>query len=396
MKKRLAIITTHPIQYNAPLFRCLSERGIVEVMVFYTWGSAVLQSKYDPGFGMIVNWDVPMLQGYDFRFLDNVAKRPGSDHFKGIDNPDIVREIDAWKPDLLLVYGWNFKSHLKILKHYKGRIPVWFRGDSTCLDDRGMARFIVRGLALGAIYRYVDKAFYTGICNKEYFKKAYVKEGKLVLAAHAVDNDFFQDPAGSYERRSREWRMELGIGENAVVFLFAGKLEKKKSPFLLLEVFKSGGFAVDSHLVFAGNGELESSLRASVGKDRVHFIGFQNQSVMPAVYRVGDVFVLPSGGPGETWGLSINEAMACGRPVIASDKCGGTADLIQNGVNGYSFVAGSAEDLKSKMFLFLQDREKLRQMGRASLAHIQNFTLTRLAQAIEQTALSPEAGYSKK
>ena len=110
----------------------------------------MLESKYDPGFGMIVNWDVPMLQGYAYRFLENIAKRPGSDHFKGIDNPDIVRDIDAWKPDLLLVYGWNFKSHLKLLLHYKGRIPVWFRGDSTCLDDRGMARFLVRRVGLGA------------------------------------------------------------------------------------------------------------------------------------------------------------------------------------------------------------------------------------------------------
>ena len=245
----------------------------------------------------------------------------------------------------------------------------------------------------------MDKAFYTGSCNKEYFKKAFVRERKLVLAAHAVDNDFFQDPGGEYERKSREWRIELGIGENAIVFfLFAGETGKKEISFLAARSIQGQAiFRRTATLVSAGNGQLESSLRKKAGKERVHFIGFQNQSAMPAVYRMGDVFVLPSGGPGETWGLSINEAMACGRPVIASDKFGGTADLIQNGVNGYSFTSGSAEDLKEKMLLLLQGPGKIKTNGPGlALSHIQNFTLTRLAGAIEATALSPQAGNGKK
>ncbi len=396
MKRRLAIVTTHPIQYNAPLFKCLGERGIIEIMVFYTWGEAVQQDKYDPGFGVNVNWDVPVLQGYNYRFPENTAKRKGSDHFLGIDNPGIVEEIDAWKPDALLVYGWNFKSHLKLMVHYKGRIPVLFRGDSTCLDDRGIGWVRVRMFGLRAIYHYIDIAFYAGTDNKAYFKKACVNDLKLVAAPHAVDNSFFEDPDGAYERRASEWRMQLGIEENAVVFLFAGKLEKKKSPSLLLDVFRSGGFPERSHLVFAGSGKLESSLRSGAGDERVHFIGFQNQSAMPVTYRIGDVFILPSGGPGETWGLAINEAMACGRPAIASDKCGGTADLIINGVNGYSFESGNAEDLKNKMLLFTQDRPGMRQMGGAALAQVQNFSLTRQAEAIEQTVLKTGRGALQK
>ena len=83
--------------------------------------------------------------------------------------------------------------------------------------------------------------------------------------------------------------------------------------------------------------------------ERVHFMPFQNQSVMPAVYRLGDVFVLPSQGPEETWGLAMNEAMASGRAVIASTKVGGACDLIQPGKNGWIFESGVCSSLEGAL-----------------------------------------------
>ncbi len=88
--KRLAIITTHPIQYNAPLFKLLSKRNNISIKVFYTWGEAVLQKKYDPGFGKTIEWDIPLLEGYEYTFVENTAKKPGSHHFSGIDNPRLI------------------------------------------------------------------------------------------------------------------------------------------------------------------------------------------------------------------------------------------------------------------------------------------------------------------
>ncbi|MGN6533252.1 MAG: glycosyltransferase family 1 protein, partial [Ginsengibacter sp.] len=84
---RLAIITTHPIQYNAPLFSLLAKRNTINIKVFYTWGEKVLQDKFDPGFGKNINWDIPLLEGYDFQFVSNISADPGSHHFGGIDNP---------------------------------------------------------------------------------------------------------------------------------------------------------------------------------------------------------------------------------------------------------------------------------------------------------------------
>ena len=69
MKKRLAIITTHPIQYNAPFFELLHSRNNIEIMIFYTWGKEALEEKYDPGFDKKIKWDIDLLKGYPYQFL---------------------------------------------------------------------------------------------------------------------------------------------------------------------------------------------------------------------------------------------------------------------------------------------------------------------------------------
>ena len=167
--KKLAIITTHPIQYNAPLFALLKKRMNVHPKIFYTWGEDVLKEKFDPGFGRSIKWDIPLLNGYEYTFVKNVAKSPGSHHFLGIDNPDLIKEIIAWDADAILVFGWAFKSHLRAMRHFKGKIPVLFRGDSTILDQFGRLKHFARTTLLRWVYRHIDTALYVGEANKLYF-----------------------------------------------------------------------------------------------------------------------------------------------------------------------------------------------------------------------------------
>ncbi len=131
---RLAIITTHPIQYYAPVFKLLHERQRIEIKVFYTWGENAI-NKFDRGFDKMVSWDIQILDGYPFEWMKNTSNDPGSHHFKGITNPWATRQINDWKPDAILVYGWAYHSHLKALRYYKNKIPVYFRGDSTLLSE---------------------------------------------------------------------------------------------------------------------------------------------------------------------------------------------------------------------------------------------------------------------
>lgn len=380
--KKLAVITTHPIQYYAPVFKLLQQRQQIEVMVFYTWGEGAM-TKYDPGFKRTVAWDIPLLDGYNYQWAVNVAEDPGSHNFKGIETPGLIAQVTAWNPDALLVYGWGYKSHLKILRHFKNKVPVFFRGDSTLLDENKGVKNVLKTLFLKWVYRHVDYAFYVGSNNKLYFKKYGLKDSQLVFAPHAIDNSRFEhgDP-----EKSASLRDDFGIRDAELLIIFAGKLETKKSPGLLLSCFIKLN-ATGVHLLFAGNGPLKDELKEEAKKNPyVHFIDFQNQSVMPSVYTAGDIFCLPSGGPGETWGLAVNEAMACSKPVLISDKVGCAADLVNPGVNGEIFKSGSEQELSLKLKKLIDEgKSGLAAMGKNSKKIIDRWSFETQAQIIEET-----------
>jgi glycosyltransferase involved in cell wall biosynthesis len=383
--KRLAIISTHPIQYNAPLFELLAMRNIVEPKVFYTWGNAVLQKKYDPGFGKLIEWDIPLLQGYEYEFLENVASDKGSHHFAGIDNPGIIEALKLFGPDAILVYGWSFKSHLKVLRTFKNKVPLWFRGDSTLLDKESLIAALKRRIFLRWVYSYVDRAFYVGKANYDYFIAMGLKKNQLVFAPHSIDNIRFECKNDTCQKAARSIREKLNIKESDLVFLFTGKLEMKKDPALLLQAFTELNCSKNVHLVIVGNGDLETELKEKYLQiPRVHFMGFQNQMAMPAVYEMADVFILPSKGPEETWGLSVNEAMANGKVIIVSNKCGCAADLIEEGVNGFIFDSMDYKDLMARMKFIVEKIEVIASMKAASIKKIRSYNFTNIAQSIEQ------------
>lgn len=380
--KRLAIISSHPIQYNAPLFRLLHERNLVDVRVFYTWSQSESGVVFDPGFGQSRSWDIPLLEGYPYEFVPNVAQQPGSHHFWGIQNPNLIERINSYKPDAVLVFGWSFRSHLAVMRYFKGKIPVWFRGDSTLLDEPSgwHAKTWLRRLALRMVMRYVDVAFYVGESNKRYFLAHGLRESQLIYAPHAVDNNRFGDPQGEYQAEADHWRQQLGLRADRPSFLFAGKLEAKKNVLALVEAFV-GMPHVD--LILVGNGVLEDNVRQLASRcTNVYLLPFQNQSKMPVVYRLANYFTLPSSGPGETWGLALNEAMACGRPVIASTKCGGALDLIQPGWNGF-ITSGRVADLQQIVQQCLSHNYTTLQ--RHASEHIRTFSLERIARQWEET-----------
>ena len=379
--KRIAVIVSHPIQYNSPVFKLLAASEGILLKVFYTWGQAQGE-KFDPGFGKNIAWDIPMLEGYEYEFMENTAKDPGSHHFRGIINPGLIRSVSAWHPDGVIVYGWNFQSHLSALRYFKGKVPVLFRGDSTLLDERPGIKRSMRKTFLRWVYGHVDYALYTGTRNKEYFIRHGLQEDQLIFAPHAIDNARFAGTGDQYSKEAGKWRHQLGIGAGDRVVLFAGKLEPKKNPFFLLEL---AARIPDPRLKFlvTGNGILEKALKEKALADpRFLFLDFQNQQQMPLVYRLGDVFILPSSGPGETWGLAVNEAMACGLAVMVSDKAGCAIDLVREGENGMIIRGGDPGPAAGFLRSALEDRNLLQVMGAHSRTLIQPFNNGQYVRAV--------------
>ncbi|MBC7938137.1 MAG: glycosyltransferase family 4 protein [Rhizobacter sp.] len=381
--KKLAIITSHPIQYNAPMFRLLAERKNIEIKVYYTWGKAVLENKYDPGFGKAISWDIPLLEGYDHEFVENTAKDPGSHHFKGIVNPALINNIKRWNADAVLLYGWAFDSHLKVMRYFHGKIPVLFRGDSTLLNRQKNIKSIIRKFFLKWVYGNVDIALYVGSHNKAYFINCGLKEQQLYFAPHAIDNKRFGRLSVEQVTMSREQRSRLGVKDGDRVFLYAGKLDANKNVSLLAAAFATIAIP-GTHLIIAGNGEDEQLLRSTyLNTPGIHFLPFQNQQQMPVLYSLADVFVLPS--KAETWGLGINEAMAGGKAILASSGCAAAADLVRDGANGYVFKSNDPASLIEKMMMLINDSNATALMGATSLQMIRDWNFEETCKIIEQT-----------
>lgn len=378
--KKLAIVTTHPIQYYAPVFKLLHERGKIDIMVYYTWGEKA-KKKYDPGFGSTIKWDIPLTEGYPFTWVENIARDPGTHHSRGIINPGLNKQIEDWQPDAILVYGWAWHSHLKAMRYFKGKVPVYFRGDSTLLNEPKGLKKLLRTLYLKWVYKHVDHAFYVGINNKAYYLKYGLQEKQLSFAPHAIDNDRFSRDEGA---QAADFRAQLKLSDNDVLVLFAGKFEPVKNAKLLLSAF----IQMDQpnvHLLMVGNGMEEGELKTmatnSNKADRIHFEGFKNQSYMPVVYQAADLFCLPS--VSETWGLAVNEAMACGKAVLVSDKVGCAADLVKKDYNGAIFESGNSDVLALHLEQLTRSEENLKKMGNNSASIIHNWNFTHIAGAIE-------------
>lgn len=383
MMKKLAIVSTHPIQYNAPFFKLLAQRGHIGLKVFYTqshWKDKVL----DVGFKKEISWDLPLLDGYEHCFVDNISNKPDTKHYGGVDCPAILDEISAYSPDAVLVFGWNLKAHWKVIRHFKNKIPVYFRGDSTLLDEQPGWRTWLRRLVLTWVYRQVDAAFYVGTENKKYFLKHGLKESQLVYAPHAVDNERFSQDQMLHEANADRLASEYGLDRSKLSFLFAGKFERKKNPLLLLQLALEEQFR-DIQFVFVGNGELEEQMKAMAsGHANVLFLPFQNQSLMPAVYRLARFFVLPSRGPGETWGLAVNEAMVSGAVPIVSDKVGCAADLIAGRESGFIFPSNDRAALRSILQQLVSHPELWDGWTENARKVVSSHHYTAVAQAIEK------------
>ena len=330
--KRLAIVVSHPIQYFAPLYQRLARRDDLAIKVFFTW-HAGRELVDDRGFNEAIAWDIPVTDGFEFALVPNVAVDPGTHRFFGLRNPGLLAHLMAWEPDLVLVHGWAWLSHLRVLHalHRLG-IRTLFRGDSHLLDAQptGPRWWLKRGL-LRRVFSWPAGLLFVGSANRSYFERFGVGAARLFACPHSIDVGRFAEPAAALEQEALEWRRHLHIAAGRTVLLYAGKFERKKRPTELMRIVQQlndPGII----LVLAGAGELQSEIDAIAASDpgRFRVLPFQNQSRMPIVYRLGDLFVLPSAF-GETWGIAANEALACGRPVLVSDRVGCAAEMVGHG-----------------------------------------------------------------
>jgi len=393
---RVAILASHPIQYQVPLFRALAKRQDLSLDVFFCSRSG-LDTYEDVGFGRSIVWDVPLLGGYRHTFLKSFPKDCGSTSFAGQINPEIVEALRRGGYDTVIMHGWNLATNLICwIGSLMLRVPLLVRGDTSVLLQPTGGRRILKRARLAPLFRTAAGFLAIGTNNARFYRSYGVPAEKIFLAPFSVDNARFMSAADSLRDARGAIRTELGVSDDGPVILYCGKFGQVKNPMELLKAYAKVPRERGAWLLFAGDGELRDKMKhfvASNSLERVRFLGFQNQSLLPNSYVAADLLVIPS--QYEAWGLVANEAMCSGLPVLASTRVGCVADLIRDGHNGFSYPAGDIDNFASTLSRMLADREGLIRMGINSRAIIAEWGVEQTADGIV-TALSVIGNRAKR
>jgi len=364
-KYNLGILATHPVQYYVPWYRALARYPEINLEVFYCHRQTP-EGQARAGFSVPFDWDIPLLDGYKYRFLNNKAANPNVSTFFGCDTPEIMRIISDSSFDAFIVQGWYVKSLWQAIRAcWDSRTPVLVRGDSQLLTQRSWINRLLKYSFFRWFIPRFDAYLVVGKRAEEYYLHYGADKNKMFFVPHCVDNDFFSSNQALLESQRENLRSDWGIPRDSFTFLFTGKLipRKRLYDFLKALAIAHKHFPQTFGLV-VGDGPLRSNLESFCRNANlpVAFIGFINQKEMPGVYTASDVLVLPSDGR-ETWGLVVNEALACGLPAIVSDKVGCAADLIIPGQTGEVFPCRDIEKLAEIFEAFVLKRRHLKEMG---------------------------------
>jgi len=368
-RRRLGVLVTHPVQYFAPLFRELAAKGGVDLTVYFAHKPT--PEEQGAGFGVAFEWDVDLLSGYQSRFLRNASARPAADGYAGYDTPEIADIIHRERFDSFLVMGWHAKSYWQAMRAcWSKGTPVLVRGDSQLGPDGPTLRAWARRITHRRFVPRFAACLAVGIRSESYFR--FYGARRVVRSPHFVDNVHFARGAATADVEAV--RQRWAVPDGRVIAAFVGKLVPKKRPLDLIEAVAASGRR-DLHAVFVGDGELREACRRTAERLGVAatFAGFHNQSQLPAAYATMDVLVLPSDAR-ETWGLVVNEAMACGTPAIVSNAAGCAPDLVRDGETGYSYPVGDVARLGLHLDSVASSPELRQRLGDDARRHVARYT----------------------
>jgi len=395
---RLAALFSHPIQYFAPLFRALAARPEVDLTVYYCSRQGVDEYK-DAEFGTNVKWDTPLLDGYKYRFLTNWRHTRTVGGFLSLVNPSIVRELGRERYDAVLIHGYSHLTDwLAILAARLVGTAILYHSESSLTYDSRVRRpfhvQFIKPRLLRFLFRHVARFLAIGTLNRKFYLHYGAKPEYIYHVPYAVDNEYFASKAGEFRLQRNVIRTTMGINTSDIVFLFAAKMTPKKAPLELLQAYGQMGQMQGKTLIMVGDGRIRSQAEAYVRENElsnVHFVGFVNQSELPRYYAISDVFIRPDGLYVGDWGLTVNEAMACGLAIISTDAIGATVDLVKDGENGMIVKYGDLNQLSRAMQWMVSNPGICREMGTRSFEIISGWSYKQCAEGVVQALNSLKA-----
>lgn len=339
--KHLIIVQNRPTQFDAPLYSKIHEKTSINITLFYTEVNPEL-----------------------FDLVDNeIAITPQWDHLKGLYYPvyyvhstiDLWRRIYRLRPNHVIICGWYPRQHaLLALLLRLCSISIGVRSDNTLEHTNlsgiyGWLKRAAMSVWLGLFHVWHP----VGTLARSYLEKLSLVQRPVFYFPYAVDVDWFFEHATQYRIKRLQWREKFGLTANDYVVLGVMKWTDREDPLTLVEALRKASAVVpDIKLLLVGDGPLRGVVEKRLAQDSKRLIapGYVKYSELPLYFAISDLFVHPARS--EPYGVSVQEAMACGLPVIVSDKVGAAADFLEPGCNGDIFPVGDFEHLAELLIVF--------------------------------------------
>lgn len=370
MSRRLAILTEIIAPYRIPVFNALAERDDIAPHVIFL-------AETDPS---LRQWQVYRDEiRFSYEVLKSHRRRMGK--INVLISRGVSVALEASRVDVILSGGYSDLAMWQAQRWARRRrIPFLLWSESNAMDARKKFWWVEaakRKFILGCQGYVVP-----GSCAAAYLESFGVAKDLIFLAPNAVDVERFAS-AAEQARQDAGLRQRLGLPERYL--LYVGRFVVAKGVFDLLQAYAKLPEEIRRAvgLVLAGDGkEREELIRRSrlIHPGRVWFPGFVQRDQLAGLYALAEALVFPTHS--DPWGLVVNEAMACGLPVISTDVAGSTADLVRDGVNGYVVGARQPEALSRAMEKVVGEPGLRKQMGQMSLQINSTFTPQRWAAGV--------------
>jgi len=360
---RVLVIASHAVQYAAPVFRQMTKHPALDLHVAYC-SLRGAEAGHDPEFGATVQWDVPLLDGYSWSHVPN--RGSGAESFFGLRNPGLWKLIHEGKFDAVISHVGYVRASFWIA-YFAARAShtaFLFGTDAATLQARDARRWkaAAKKILWPRLFGLADQVVAPSAAGVELMRSLGIPPERITLTPFPADNGWWTVQSARVDRQTV--RDSWSVASHQQVVLFCAKLQPWKRPLDLLRAFAKAKVS-DSVLVFAGDGPLRSQLEseaASLGiTPNVRFLGFTNQSQLPAVYTSADLFVLPS--EYDPCPVVVCEALLCGCPVVISDQIRGRFELVRPGLTGDIFPSGDVGALAAALGKLLCDRAQLSVMS---------------------------------
>jgi glycosyltransferase involved in cell wall biosynthesis len=363
MKRRLVILTEIISPYRIPLFNALARDEAVDLHVIFL-------AETDP---QLRQWHVYKEQiAFSYQVLASWRKRIGD--YNLLLNRGLAPALAAVEPDAIICGGYNYIASWQALLWARlHNVPFLLWSESNQQDLRG-GHALVEFLKAEFLQR-CSGFLVPGLSARDYLRAHKIKSEMIFIAPNAVDNDFFAGAAGAARRNATEIRKDLNLPERYL--LFVGRLVPTKGVFDLLSAYAKLDSSVRQRvgLVFVGDGVARQALEAqaaTISPGMIRFCGFAQQEQLGTYYGLAEMLVLPTYT--DPWGLVVNEAMACGLPVILSRVAGCAPDLISDNGHGWLMDPGDVAGLAAEMQRFIMQPELGLAIGARNLERISRYS----------------------